>query len=209
MKTNEELKGKDAVTTEIYKGCRISGDRAAEHQVAHYSRGDTVVAERMRSGEQLLWRAYAPDASGHTTVALQPSGAAYDSAEKARAAVDRHVEVEKPRWTDIELSSIYRCAFEAHPSRHADPALALASAGETLAEHLAPGQTGLVDQEALTWVSDDAEYEALSAKIRRLSDELALLEGAAKGSPEEARYLALHAEYAAALAARGAMGGVR
>jgi len=63
---------------------------------------------------------------------------------------------EEPRGvkSDQELSRIYREAFESHPQRQEDPALALASAYETLCEHLVSGQKGVADEEALTWTSE-------------------------------------------------------
>lgn len=57
---------------------------------------------------------------------------------------------------DLEraISRIFREAFEAHPSRTTDPALALDSARETASLALPPGVTGLFDDQHLTFIAE-------------------------------------------------------
>lgn len=55
---------------------------------------------------------------------------------------------------EIEISKRFRLAFEHHPDRENDPALALASARETASAFVPEGRWGTFDDEALTFRQD-------------------------------------------------------
>lgn len=57
------------------------------------------------------------------------------------------------------ISCVFRETFEAHPSRHSDPALALESARETASEAVPAGVTGQFDDETLTFTADADSQE--------------------------------------------------
>lgn len=81
------------ITTE-YRGHRICGDICPAHSVEHYSGGDTIIAESLRSGARRIWRAWGPDHAGRTTVAIHASGRAWLSEGAAMAAVDAAIPAE-------------------------------------------------------------------------------------------------------------------
>lgn len=53
------------------------------------------------------------------------------------------------------VSRAFRDAFESHPARQSDPALALESARETASATVPTGVTGTFDDSDLTFVADD------------------------------------------------------
>ncbi len=92
--------------------------------------------------------------------------------------------------TDAELSRIYRSAFEAHPARTTDPALALASAADVLRDAMPLGRTGMLDEGALTWTSDPA-VAPLPAEL--IAAARLLIEGLPDTEVTDARADALYA----------------
>ena len=61
---------------------------------------------------------------------------------------------------DETVSKAFRTAFESHPARVTDPALALTSAREDASALVPAGVTGTFDDEALTFVADSTNrYE--------------------------------------------------
>lgn len=64
--------------------------------------------------------------------------------------------------TNETISKIFRDAFQAHPARQSDPALALESAREAASAAVPGGATGRFDDERLTFTADITECGALS-----------------------------------------------
>lgn len=66
------------------------------------------------------------------------------------------IDAAKSTSVNETVSNAFRAAWEAHPQRDTDPALALTSARETAAESIPAGVTGDFNDEELTFTADDA-----------------------------------------------------
>lgn len=68
---------------------------------------------------------------------------------------------------EARISKIFRDAFQAHPARQSDPALALESARDTASESMPAGVTGRFDDERLTFTADYPIEIAREVSLRR------------------------------------------